>query len=198
MTRRRRRSGSSWKARLTPLWRGWVGRNLQRHSPLFEGEESGVFTLAVETQGSILQGGAVGKHKVEGIGVSFIPETFHRQYCDRIVAVNDEDAFGMVKRLAAEEGLLGGSSAGAIVHAAAELAKELGPGKRVAVIIPDSAERYFRRTSLRGACEAHSLRNSLDNSVNAALRAACAATNSCPRAADSSSSHPGCHCRPSG
>jgi len=111
---------------------------------------SAVVNVAVETQGSILQGGAPGKHKVEGIGVSFIPTTFHREFCDRIVAVNDNDAFFMVKRLAAEEGLLGGSSAGAIVHAAAELARELGPGKRIALIIPDSAERYLSKKIFEG------------------------------------------------
>jgi cysteine synthase A len=109
-----------------------------------------VVNVAVETQGSILQGGPPGKHKVEGIGVSFIPETFHREFCDRIVAVSDEDAFAMVKRLAAEEGLLGGSSSGAIVHAAAQLASELGPGKRIALIIPDSAERYLSKRIFEG------------------------------------------------
>ena len=109
-----------------------------------------VVTVAVETQGSILQGGPPGKHKVEGIGVSFIPETFHREFCDRIVAVSDADAFTMVKRLAAEEGLLGGSSSGAIAHAAAQLAAELGPGKRIALIIPDSAERYLSKKIFEG------------------------------------------------
>ena len=109
-----------------------------------------VVNIAVETQGSILQGGPPGKHKVEGIGVSFIRETFHREFCDRIVAVSDDDAFTMVKRLAAEEGLLGGSSAGAIVYAAAQLATELGPGKRIALIIPDSAERYLSKKIFEG------------------------------------------------
>ena len=66
-----------------------------------------VVTVAVETQGSILQGGAPGKHRVEGIGVAFVPETFHRDVCDRVVMVSDDDAFAMVKRLAAEEGLGG-------------------------------------------------------------------------------------------
>src|SRR5580698_4348983 len=109
-----------------------------------------VINVAVETEGSILQGGTPGKHKVEGIGVHFVPETFHRDVCDRIVAVTDKDAFDMVKRLAAEEGLVGGSSSGAAVFAAVELARELGEGKRVAVIIPDSAERYLSKKIFEG------------------------------------------------
>jgi cysteine synthase A len=109
-----------------------------------------VVNVAVETQGSILQGGAPGQHKVEGIGVHFVPETFHRDVCDRVVMVNDEEAFAMVKRLAAEEGLLAGSSAGAAVCAAVALARELGAGKRIAVIIPDSAERYLSKKIFEG------------------------------------------------
>ena len=120
-----------------------VARFLKEHNPA-------VVAVAVETQGSILQGGPPGKHKVEGIGVSFVPETFHREFCDRVVAVTDEHAFGMVKRLAAEEGLVGGSSSGAAVFAAVELARELGAGKRIAVIIPDSAERYLSKKIFEG------------------------------------------------
>jgi cysteine synthase A len=115
-----------------------VGRFLKERNPA-------VINVAVETEGSILQGGAPGKHKVEGIGVHFIPETFHRDVCDQVAMVSDHDAFTMVKRLASEEGLMAGSSSGAAVHAAIELAKELGPGKRLAVIIPDSAERYLSK-----------------------------------------------------
>lgn len=113
-------------------------------------KNSAVVTVAVETQGSILQGGEPGKHRVEGIGVSFIPETFHRAVCDRVMMVSDDQAFGMVKRMAAEEGVVGGSSAGAAVHAAVMLARELGAGKRVATIIPDSAERYLSKKIFEG------------------------------------------------
>jgi len=67
-----------------------------------------------------------------------------------VVMVSDEDAFAMVKKLAAEEGVLGGSSAGAAVHAAVTLARELGPGKRIATIIPDSAERYLSKKIFEG------------------------------------------------
>ncbi|MGA7318784.1 MAG: cysteine synthase A [Silvibacterium sp.] len=104
-----------------------------------------ILTVAVETQGSVLQGGKPGPHKVEGIGASFVPRTFDRAVTDEITMVTDEDAFVMVRRLAAEEGLLGGSSSGAIVHAAVAVAERLGMGKRVATIIPDSAERYLSK-----------------------------------------------------
>jgi cysteine synthase A len=107
-------------------------------------------TVAVETEGSILQGGAPGKHRVEGIGVHFVPETFHRDVCDRVAMVTDGNAFAMVKRLAAEEGLVAGSSSGAAVYAAVELARELGAGKRIATIIPDSAERYLSKSIFEG------------------------------------------------
>src|SRR5580698_4992575 len=120
-----------------------VAQFLKEHNPA-------VVNVAVETEGSILQGGAPGKHRVEGIGVHFVPQTFHREVCDRIVAVTDEDAFAMVKKLAAEEGLVAGSSAGAAVHAAQQLARELGASKRIAVIVPDSAERYLSKKIFEG------------------------------------------------
>jgi cysteine synthase A len=112
--------------------------------------DSSIRAIAVETQGSILQGGVPGHHKVEGIGVSFVPKTFDREVVDEIMMVTDEHAFAMVKRLAAEEGLLAGSSAGATVHAALDVARRLGPGKRVATIIPDSAERYLSKKIFEG------------------------------------------------
>ena len=82
---------------------------------------------------------------MEGIGASFIPKTFDGSLADEIIAVTDRDAFDMVKKLAATEGVLAGSSAGANVFCASGSHKRLGPGKRVATIIPDSAERYLSK-----------------------------------------------------
>ena len=120
-----------------------VARYVKEHLPQ-------VYAAVVETQGSVLGGGKAGPHKVEGIGASFIPKNFDRTVCDEVMMVTDEQAFGMVKRLAAEEGVLSGSSGGAAVYAALELARRLGAGKRVVTIIPDSAERYLSKKIFEG------------------------------------------------
>ena len=109
-----------------------------------------VYAVAVETQGSVLGGGKAGTHKVEGIGNSFIPGNFDRSVCDEVFMVTDEQAFDTVKQLAAREGVLGGSSSGANVYAAIEIAKRLGAGKRVVTLIPDSAERYLSKKIFEG------------------------------------------------
>jgi cysteine synthase A len=108
------------------------------------------YTVAVETQGSVLGGGKPGPHKVEGIGASFIPKNFDRSVCDEILMVYDEEAFRTVAELAAKEGVLSGSSGGANVFAALQIAKKLGAGKRVITIIPDSAERYLSKKIFEG------------------------------------------------
>jgi cysteine synthase A len=120
-----------------------VARFLKEKSPR-------VLAVAVETQGSILGGGKPGPHKVEGIGSSFIPKTFEPAVCDEVMMVMDEDAFGMVKSLAAREGVLAGSSGGAAVFASLTVAERLGAGKRVVTIIPDSAERYLSKKIFEG------------------------------------------------
>lgn len=109
-----------------------------------------VYTVAVETQGSVLGGGEPGPHKVEGIGASFIPGNFDASVCDEIMMVTDDQAFDMVKQLAAREGVLGGSSSGCNVYAALKIAKKLGAGKRVVTLIPDSAERYLSKKIFDG------------------------------------------------
>jgi cysteine synthase len=115
-----------------------------------------VLTVAVESQGSVLQGGEPGPHRVEGIGASMVPATFDRSVCDRIVMVNDDEAFATVRRMAREEGVLGGSSSGANMFAAIAVANELGAGKRVVTIVPDSAERYLSKGVLEEAVAADS------------------------------------------
>jgi cysteine synthase A len=112
-----------------------VARYLKEKNP-------NALAVAVETQGSVLQGGEPGPHKVEGIGVSFIPKTYDASIADEVIMVSDEDAFNMVKQLAAKAGVLAGSSGGANTFAALQVARRLGAGKRVVTIIPDSAERY--------------------------------------------------------
>jgi cysteine synthase len=109
-----------------------------------------VLAYAVETQGSVLGGGPPGPHKVEGIGASFIPGNFDRSVCDAVLMVTDADAFAMVKDLAAREGVLSGSSGGANVFASVQVARRLGPGKRVVTMIPDSAERYLSKKIFEG------------------------------------------------
>jgi cysteine synthase A len=109
-----------------------------------------VQAFAVETQGSVLGGGKPGPHKVEGIGASFIPKNFDRTVCDEVLMVTDQQAFGMVKELAAREGVLAGSSGGANVYASLQIARRLGLGKRVATLIPDSAERYLSKKIFEG------------------------------------------------
>ena len=120
-----------------------VARYLKQRLP-------GVLAIAVETQGSVLGGGKPGKHKVEGIGTSFIPKNFDSSVCDQVFMVTDPQAFGMVKELAAREGVLAGSSGGANVYASIEVARRLGAGKRVVTIIPDSAERYLSKKIFEG------------------------------------------------
>ena len=87
---------------------------------------------------------------MEGIGTSFTPKTFDRSVCDQVIMVTDENAFNMVKMLAAQEGVLAGSSGGAAVYAALQIARRLGKGKRVVTIIPDSAERYLSKKIFEG------------------------------------------------
>jgi len=113
-------------------------------------KSANVVAVAVETQGSVLGGGKPGPHKVEGIGASFIPQTFDPSVCDEVMMVTDDDAFATVKALAAQEGVLAGSSGGAAVFASLKVAKRLGSGKRVVTIVADSAERYLSKNIFEG------------------------------------------------
>lgn len=104
-----------------------------------------VRAVLVEPQGSVFGGGPAGDHKVEGIGNSFIPATLEMDLADEVVMIDDDEAFDVVKRLAAEEGVLAGGSGGAAVAAALRAARSLGPDSRVATIVPDGFERYLSK-----------------------------------------------------
>jgi cysteine synthase A len=103
-----------------------------------------VFVVAVEPERSpVLQGGKAGIHGIQGIGASFIPGVLNLDVVDEIVGVSDEDARDTMLQLTRREGLLVGVSAGANVYAAMQVARQLGSGKKVVTILPDTGERYL-------------------------------------------------------
>jgi cysteine synthase A len=104
-----------------------------------------ILCVAVEPNGSILTGGEAGPHEVEGIGVSFIPESLSTELIDECIMVHDDDSFAGCRELARREGLLVGGSSGANFTAALAVARRLGPGRRVVTVFPDTAERYLSK-----------------------------------------------------
>ena len=114
-----------------------VGRVLRRTYPQVE-------IIAVEpAESPVLSGGPPGPHKIQGIGAGFIPEVLDLSLLSSILTVTAEQAIATTRRLAREEGLLVGISAGANVFAAQQVAKRLGPGKNVVTILCDTGERYL-------------------------------------------------------
>ncbi len=101
--------------------------------------------IAVEPADSpVLSGGKPGPHKIQGIGAGFVPKVLKREIVDEIMKVTNDEAFAMARRLAREEGILCGISAGANVHAAVEVAKRAEfAGKTIVTIICDTGERYL-------------------------------------------------------
>ncbi|WP_073091523.1 cysteine synthase A [Thermosyntropha lipolytica] len=100
--------------------------------------------IAVEPASSaVLSGEKPGRHGIQGIGAGFIPSVLEKDIIDEIIKVDDEDAFNTSRRLAREEGVLCGISAGAAVYAALKIAKKAPRGARILAIIPDTGERYL-------------------------------------------------------
>jgi cysteine synthase A len=100
--------------------------------------------VAVEPRSSaVLSGGKPGMHGIQGLGAGFVPPNLDRSLLDEIVTVSDVAADRMARRLAREEGLLVGPSAGANVHAAVELARRLPKSARLVTVLCDTGERYF-------------------------------------------------------
>ncbi|HXU24401.1 MAG TPA: cysteine synthase A [Tepidiformaceae bacterium] len=103
-----------------------------------------VQVIAVEPARSpVLSGGRPGMHGIQGIGASFVPGVLDRAVYNEVMRIEDRDAIAMTRRLAREEGILAGISAGANVFAARKVAEKLGAGKTVVTIICDTGERYL-------------------------------------------------------
>ena len=124
-----------------------TGGTLTGVGEVLKERNAGIQIIAVEPARSpVLQGGRASLHAIQGIGASFVPGVLNTAIIDRIIGVEDEDAKTMVLRLAREEGLLVGVSAGANVWAAVEVAREMGEGKVVVTVLPDTGERYLSMT----------------------------------------------------
>jgi cystathionine beta-synthase len=109
-------------------------------------EVPGCKIIGVDPEGSILAGpGEIKTYKVEGIGYDFIPDVLDRRLVDGWIKSNDRDSFLVARQLIRQEGLLIGGSSGAAVWAAMQVCRELGPGKRVVVILPDSIRNYLTK-----------------------------------------------------
>jgi len=105
---------------------------------------AGIKIYAVEPAASpILSGGTPGPHKIQGIGANFVPDILDRNIYDQVLTVENEEAFETSRRVAKEEGILGGISSGAAIFAALKVAKDLGAGKRVLAVVPSNGERYL-------------------------------------------------------
>lgn len=115
-----------------------VGKRLKEKNP-------NVKVIAVEPKSSpVLNGGASGPHKIQGIGAGFVPNTYDASVIDEVFDVENDDAIRTGRQLAQEEGLLVGISSGAAAYAAAEIAKRPeNQGKRIVVLLPDTGERYL-------------------------------------------------------
>ena len=121
-----------------------TGGTLSGVARVLKARKPGLKVVAVEPRASaVLSGGTPGLHGIQGLGAGFIPRVLDRSLIDHVLAVTDVAADRTARRLAHEEGLLVGTSAGANVYAAMELAKTLPADQRVVTILCDSGERYL-------------------------------------------------------
>ena len=125
-----------------------VATVLKRHAP-------GILTVAVEpAESSVLLGGSPGPHKIEGVGIGYVPPLWEPGLFDEIVPVPTAEAKAMARRLAREEALFGGTSSGANVMAAIAVGRRLGPGATVVTLMADSGLKYLSTDVYRSQPEA--------------------------------------------
>ena len=122
-----------------------TGGSFSGNAEVFKQEIPGIRCIPIEPlHVRALSGGDVsGKHKLEGIGSGFVPSICRLDLADEILQVSDEDAYETARKLARQEGIFGGTTAGANVYAAIQRARKIGPGKKIITIIPDSGLKYL-------------------------------------------------------
>ncbi len=122
-----------------------TGGSFSGNAELFKKEIRGIRCIAIEPfHVRALSGGEkTGSHRLEGIGSGFIPSICRLDLADEIIAVTDEDAYETARKLARQEGVFGGATAGANVWTAIQRARKIGSGKKIVTIIPDSGLKYL-------------------------------------------------------
>jgi len=121
-----------------------TGGTITGTSQILKKEKPNVLTVAVmPVEAQVLTGGGYAPHKIQGIGPSFIPSIYDASVVDRVMSVTFDDGVKTARRLAKEEGIFVGISSGAVAWVALQVAKELGAGKRVVAVLPDTGERYL-------------------------------------------------------
>ena len=122
-----------------------TGGCISGNSEILKEQIPNMRTIAVEPYyvRNISGGDTSGKHRLEGIGLSFVPSILRKDLIDKVISVTDEDAYRTANDLACKEGIFGGITSGANVWAALQRAKELGPGKKIVTVIIDSGLKYL-------------------------------------------------------
>ena len=121
-----------------------TGGTITGTSQVFKQRNPKILTVGVmPVEVQVFKGGPVGPHKIQGIGPTFIPAVYDSKVVDRIFDVTFEQAVETSRKFAKQEGIFVGISSGAVAYAALQIARELGSGKRVVAVLPDTGERYL-------------------------------------------------------